>query len=55
MNAKIIFMLIVCIAIVIADPWDDYKKKFGKKFKNSDEEDRTFDLLLTELAQKHEN
>jgi hypothetical protein len=42
MNAKTIFLLVVCVAIVIADPWDDYKKKFGKKFKNRDEEDRRY-------------
>jgi hypothetical protein len=42
MKAGGILLILVCVSIVTADQWDDYKKQFGKKFKNKNDEDRRF-------------
>jgi hypothetical protein len=45
MNLKIVFFIAACIVVINADPWGDYKKKFGKKFKNKNEEERRYKLI----------
>jgi len=46
MKFEIFYLLLACISIINADPWGDYKKKFGKKFKNKYDENRRYKYNL---------
>jgi len=42
MNSIFTVLLLTCIVLAFADPWDDYKQKYGKKIYDDDEDNRRY-------------
>ncbi len=52
MNSIFIVLLLTCIVLAFADPWDDYKRKYGKSFRDSQEEHQRYSKLFKTAFQQ---